>query len=165
MGIFLKLGVAFVIGCGLYWLISPTEKPRTALQRGRKWLAWVALASTIIYFPKVFALPVNVNALAVWLIVGLFVYGGLAFALGWVYGKFRFRNDPTPTSNLASPNSSHHPSSTAAETQASASADRVLDTGPGKCPNCKTSLLMSSATCPKCGATFGHGSAWNILPP
>jgi Protein of unknown function (DUF2569) len=34
----------------------------------------------------------------------------------------------------------------------------------GSCPNCDSTIPMSSLTCPKCGAMFGKGSAWHVVP-
>lgn len=34
----------------------------------------------------------------------------------------------------------------------------------GRCPNCSTTMPLSRESCPKCGANFGPGSAWQLAP-
>ena len=34
----------------------------------------------------------------------------------------------------------------------------------GICPNCRASIQLQSAECPKCKASFGSGSAWKVEP-
>lgn len=34
----------------------------------------------------------------------------------------------------------------------------------GKCPQCKTVIILTSETCPKCGADFTHPQGWKVLP-
>jgi hypothetical protein len=91
LGVLPAVAIAFAIGYELYWLAAPKESAATAVQLGRKWYAWVALGSTVTLFPKVLCQPFSINSLAIWLIIGLVVFGGIAFLLGWAYGKFRFR--------------------------------------------------------------------------
>lgn len=34
----------------------------------------------------------------------------------------------------------------------------------GRCPSCKTTILLDSPECPKCKAIFGAHSAWTVIP-
>ena len=95
LGALPAVAIAFAIGYGLYWLAVPKESAATAVQFGRKWYAWVALGSTVTFFPKLLYQPFSINSLAIWLIIGLVMFGGIAFLLGWAYGKFRFRKSRT----------------------------------------------------------------------
>ncbi len=38
-----------------------------------------------------------------------------------------------------------------------------VSTGPmGTCPNCSSTIPMSSIECPRCKASFGEGSTWKV---
>jgi len=90
-GALLSVSFAFIIGFGLYRLVKPKGKAATAVQMGRTWCAWMLLLSTVTLFPKLLYKPFNINDLAIWLFIGLIANGGIAFLLGWFYGKFRFQ--------------------------------------------------------------------------
>ena len=92
--VFPAVAIALVIGFGLYRLVAPKGRPTTAIQMGREWYGWMALISTMTFFPELIYRPFSLDSLAIWLIIGLGAYGGIAFSLGWAYGKFRFRDTP-----------------------------------------------------------------------
>ena len=91
-GAFLSVTIAFMVGGVLCWLVMPQGSATTAVQMGRTWCAWTILLTTTTLFPKLLYKPFNINDLAIWLLVGLAAYGGIAFLVGWIYGEFRFRN-------------------------------------------------------------------------
>jgi hypothetical protein len=91
-GVLLSVVIAFLVGGVLCRLVMPKGRATTAVQMGRTWCAWMMLLSTVTLFPKLLYQPFNINDLAIWLFVGLAANGGIAFLVGWVYGKFRFPN-------------------------------------------------------------------------
>jgi len=52
---------------------------------GRKWLAWAVFIITIAVLPKFF-LYFDIDTFAAW-VLGIMVFGTIAFGLGWLYGK------------------------------------------------------------------------------
>lgn len=91
LGALPAFAAACAVGYGIFRLAAPRNPPTSAGALARRWFAWVAFASTLTMFPKLLYQPFSVNNLAVWLIVGLAVFGGMAFLAGWLYGKVRFR--------------------------------------------------------------------------
>lgn len=89
-GALLSVSIAFIVGGVLCRLVMPKGSATTAVQMGRTWCAWMMLLSTVTLFPKLLYRPFNINDLAIWLFVGLAGFGGVAFLVGWVYGKFSF---------------------------------------------------------------------------
>ncbi len=64
---------------------------RTPLATGRLWFYWTAAVVTLaLLAPRLHRFDVNVFAAFV---LNLVIWGGLAFAAGWGYGKWKSRND------------------------------------------------------------------------
>ena len=91
MGIFLAVFIALCVGGILTWYLLPNGPVTTAGAQGQRWFAWMATVSTMMFLPSLLYLPFRIDTLAKWIIIGFGLYGGLAFAVGWTYGKFRFR--------------------------------------------------------------------------
>lgn len=84
--------LAGAVGYGLFRLISPRNQAANPLGLGRRWFAWTAMIVSFATLPPFFRL-FDANSIAKWL-VGLAVFGGLAFGFGWLYGKFFKFNAP-----------------------------------------------------------------------
>lgn len=80
------VGLAGAVGYGIYRLALPKGQAVTPIQIGRKWFAWMAMIATFTALPR-FVQTLDVLAFINWLVVLVF-YGGLAFAVGWLYGRF-----------------------------------------------------------------------------
>lgn len=88
-------GLAAAIGLLLYCAIRPSKRPASPADYGRQWLAVCAFVVSVSMLWR----GDWKNAVALWAI-GLVGGGGIAFALGWLYGMAearrvaRARNDP-----------------------------------------------------------------------
>ncbi|GMV56777.1 MAG: hypothetical protein AMXMBFR6_25820 [Betaproteobacteria bacterium] len=80
------VGVSTAVGYGIYRAVTPKGNAQSPTQMGRKWFAWMALFSSVTLLPKFFR-TFAIDPFAVWLIVGIVTCGGIAFGLGWIYGK------------------------------------------------------------------------------
>lgn len=89
-----------VVGWCIYRVLTPRSIALTPVQMGRKWSAWMCLIATFTLFPKLIYSSFSINDLALWLLIGLGGYGGIAFSLGWLYGLFRFAQKKTVVSAL-----------------------------------------------------------------
>jgi len=87
-----NVAMAGACGYGIYLLARPKSDLLTPLEVGRKWFAWVAMIQTTAILPPFFRAFQPVF-LVNW-VVGLIVFGGLAFAGGWVYARF-LRSTPS----------------------------------------------------------------------
>jgi hypothetical protein len=83
------VALAGAVGFCLFKLVSPKGVATSPVGVGRKWFAWVIFAGTLTLLPKFFR-KLDADSFAMWLI-GVVIYGGLAFFFGWIYGLFRFR--------------------------------------------------------------------------
>ena len=87
----INVGLSFALGYAIYRVAAPRAAVSTPTQLGRKWFAWMAAIATVALMPRFFR-TLDLNSFAVWLL-NLIVWGGMAFLLGWVYGKFfRFKD-------------------------------------------------------------------------
>jgi len=82
----ITVALAGAVGYGIYQLALPRYKPACPLDLGRKWFAWIAIFVSLATLPPFFR-HFDATSIATWLIALVF-YGGLAFAAGWLYGKF-----------------------------------------------------------------------------
>lgn len=87
------VGVSAAVGYGIFRAVAPRGNAQSPTQMGRKWFAWSALVSTLTTLPK-FVRTFDVDPFVVWMI-SLVTFGGIAFALGWVYGKFKGLKAPS----------------------------------------------------------------------
>lgn len=85
-GSLISVSLAGVVAYGLFKLLGTNDKPESAVDYGRKWLAWMVVIGTFSTLPSFFS-HFDADSFARWVIVLVF-YGGIAFAAGWVYGKF-----------------------------------------------------------------------------
>lgn len=90
MPVLVAVIIALVAAVGVYRLIAPKGETTTAVQMGRKWSAWAAFLIIGGLLPPLLYKPFDINPLAA-SIAGMIAYPGIAFLLGWAYGKFRFR--------------------------------------------------------------------------
>lgn len=86
------VGVSAAVGYGIFRTVAPKGNAQSPTQMGRKWFAWMALVSTVTLLPKFFR-TFAVDPFAAW-IINLVILGGIAFALGWVYAKFKGLKSP-----------------------------------------------------------------------
>ena len=98
--------MAGAVGYGIYCLTVPKRKLLvTATDVGRKWLAWTAMAVTVSTLPPFFRLY-SADTFLKW-VIGLVFYGGLAFVVGWIYGRiFKFKAAEGRPFELGQPTSS-----------------------------------------------------------
>ena len=82
--------VSFGVAATLYKIISLNRKPVKPVEYGRVWFAWAVLFVTIVMFQS-FVIHPNINTFMVWLGVGVFGYGGIAFIIGVLFGSFKER--------------------------------------------------------------------------
>ena len=82
--------VSFGVAATLYKIISLNRKPVKPVEYGRTWFAWAVLFVTIVMFQS-FVIHPNINTFMVWLGVGVFGYGGIAFIIGVLFGSFKER--------------------------------------------------------------------------
>ena len=100
---FVNVGIAFVVGFGLFKLISVKGKAAFPDEYGRKWLAWAVFFSTLVALPKFIRLW-DANSFAVWLLA-LVVFGGIAYVLGLIIGRLkRYGKKSNVASSEPSPN-------------------------------------------------------------
>lgn len=84
----LTVGVSAAVGYGIYRAVAPRGNAQSPSQMGRKWFAWTALVSSVTLLPKFFR-TFDIDSFSVWMIIGIATYGGIAFCLGWAYGKIK----------------------------------------------------------------------------
>ena len=82
--------VSFGVAATLYKIISLNRKPVKPVEHGRTWFAWAVAFVTIVMFQS-FVIHPNINTFMVWLGVGVFGYGGIAFIIGVLFGSFKER--------------------------------------------------------------------------
>ncbi|MCX6875949.1 MAG: hypothetical protein NTW21_19395 [Verrucomicrobia bacterium] len=83
------VAVTFGAAYALYWIIRPRRGAISAGSLGRKWAAWIVAITTISLLPSFFR-KLDGDSLALWLL-DVFVFGVLAFLIGWIIGLFKFR--------------------------------------------------------------------------
>jgi len=81
----IAVGLAVLVGWGLYTLLIPNAPLASAHAYGRKWLAWTVALITVVVLPGFF-LNLDVESFAAW-ILAITVFGVIGFSIGWVYGK------------------------------------------------------------------------------
>lgn len=82
----ITIGIACVIGYGLYKVISVKGSALTAIDYGRKWMAGMVFIGTLSNLPR-FLQHFDADSFVKWMIVIVF-FGAVAFVVGWIYGKF-----------------------------------------------------------------------------
>jgi formylglycine-generating enzyme required for sulfatase activity len=82
----INVGLACIVAFGLFRLIAGNGKVATAIDYGRKWLAWVVFACTATTLPKFFR-KLDTDSFFAWLAVTI-TLGIVAFVVGSFYGKY-----------------------------------------------------------------------------
>lgn len=82
----ITVAAAGAIGYGLFNIINVKGKAVSPNEFGRKWFAWAVFASTFAALPK-FLRQWDADSFAAWLLA-IVVFGGVAYLLGWIIGKF-----------------------------------------------------------------------------
>lgn len=78
--------LAGIVGYAFYRIAIPRVGANAPADTGRRWLAWIVMAMSLINLPK-FLIHRNVDTFAMWLFSIIFA-GGIAFVGGWSYVKF-----------------------------------------------------------------------------
>ena len=82
----IAVGAATIPAVLLFMWIGVKGAASNAHQLGRKWLAWTVASLTLTLGTRFIAHNFDLNFLAQWAI-GVVVFGGLAYGLGWAYWK------------------------------------------------------------------------------
>lgn len=87
VGLF-NIAAAAVVAYLLFRWISPGPETAESFWRARKWAAWVVAMLTIALLTRVFNRGFDIDRFAAW-VLGVVVWGGLAFALGWTWTRVK----------------------------------------------------------------------------